>query len=73
MGVSVSKTIFYGNSKLHLQHLYQGILKFEVDIFTYDKILVNKIIRKRVSENVKKYFIVKFQTHYSNFKRRLYH
>lgn len=66
MGVSVSKTILYGNSNLHLQYLYQGILKFEVDIYTYD-ILVNKIIRKRV-----KYLIVKLQTHYSNFKRRLY-
>lgn len=45
MGVSVSKTILYNNSNLHLQYLYQGILKFEVDIYTYDK-LVNKIIKK---------------------------
>lgn len=67
MGVSVSKTILYGNSNLHLQHLYQGILEFEVDIHTYDK-LVNKIIRNRV-----KYFMVKLQTYYSNFKRRLNH
>lgn len=47
-GVSVSKRIFYGNSNLHLQHLYQGILKFEVDIYTYDK-LVNKILENVLS------------------------
>lgn len=62
VGVSVSKTILYGNSNLHLQYLYQQILKFEGDIYTYDK-LVNKIIRERF-----KFFIVKLQTHYSNLK-----